>query len=213
MVVLAAALAGFVGAVIGSSVSMSIRVRRVSDTGVSAQRDRTDAGQEAGSYAATDCEIDTLCCEDKSAAETRPEDRLEDFRRWLEERERAANTVQSYCASMRGFFRSYGEVSQKKRDGLEAGAAGGWYVAQHGQRPDQRLQRLLRYDGRQRKQIEDLADPSGSGSQQRDLRAGVSKASGRAGAGSELAVVFRNQAIGSDRRPGQRVCTAAEIGL
>lgn len=113
MVVLAAALAGFVGAVIGSSVSMSIRVRRVSDTGVSAQRDRTDAGQEAGSYAATDCEIDTLCCEDKSAAENSQEDRLEDFRRWLEEQERAANTVQAYCASMRGFFRSYGEVSQK----------------------------------------------------------------------------------------------------
>lgn len=110
MVVLAAALAGFVGAVIGSSVSVSIKVRRISGA---EQKDRMDSGQEALSCATADCKIDALCCEDKSVAENRPEDRLEDFRRWLEEQERAANTVQSYCASMRGFFRSYEEVSQK----------------------------------------------------------------------------------------------------
>ena len=87
MVVLAAALAGFVGAVIGSSVSVSIKVRRISGA---EQKDRMDSGQEALSCATADCEIDALCCEDKSVAENRPEDRLEDFRRWLEEQERAA---------------------------------------------------------------------------------------------------------------------------
>ncbi len=123
MVVLAAALAGFVGAVIGSSVSVSIRVRRVSGA---EQRDRMDSGQEALSCTAADCEIDAPCCEDKPAVEVRPEDRLEAFRRWLEERERAANTVQAYLASMRGFFRLYGEVSPQnglawKRELQEAG--------------------------------------------------------------------------------------------